>query len=121
MLALRTGPADTVPTNRGQATLLMIVLLFMMVGLAMVVAEVGRLLDESARARTSADAAALAGAAEGEAAAAELAAANGGVLFAYQEHDATDEGPGAVTVAVRVGRALQWARASALVEWHPSG
>lgn len=80
--------------------------------------EVGQLLDESARARTAADAAALAGAAAGRQEAAALAAANGGSLLSYTEQEAAGD-PDAllVTVEVQVGRASRTARAERLVEW----
>jgi hypothetical protein len=60
---------------------------------------------DGARARTAADAAALAGAAEGRPAAAALARVNGGRLVAYRA-----EGP-SVVVTVAVGRARATARA----------
>ena len=102
---------------------MMIVMLFMMVGAALVLVEVGQLLHESARARTAADAAALAGAAEGQSTAERLAIANGGVLISFHEHSSGERdpeggaGPAVVTVVVRVGRATQTAHAEALVEW----
>ena len=99
----------------------MIVMLFMVVGLAMAVSEVGQLLDESARARTAADAAALAGAAEGRESASSVAAANGGSLVSYSQEDSGDAGSSAVTVKVRVARASQTSRALALVEWTTPG
>ena len=121
---IRVGAgARTQSADRGQATPLMLLMLVATVGLAVVIAEVGDVLDESARARTAADAAALAGAAEGEAAAAELAIANGGTMEFYGEEFYGEQdvgGDGAattVTVRVRVGRASQTARAVALVEW----
>lgn len=112
--------AEEAVSDRGQATPLLLMMLFATVGLALVVAEVGRLLNESAQARTAADAAALAGAAEGEQVAAELAAANGGTMISYHEHD-EDDGSSTVSVTVRVGRATQTARASAVVEWIRTG
>jgi len=100
---------------------LMVVMLFATVGMALAVAEIGQILDESARARTAADAAALAGASEGEAAAAEIAAANGASLVFFEEIASTGAEERTVTVEVRVGRASQRARAAATVEWTAPG
>ena len=82
---------------------LAVVALAVVVLLALV--PVGRAATARARARTAADAAALAGAAEGEDAARELAAANGGELTAWRA-----EGPD-VWVEVRVGDARATAKA----------
>jgi len=78
--------------------------------LLLAVGELGRTAAEGARARTAADAAALAGAAEGRDAAARLAAENGGTLVSY----AADQG--AVLVTVSVGRASATARAALLTD-----
>ena len=61
---------------------------------------------DAARARTAADAAALAGAAAGRAAAVVMAGANGGPLVAYTDADGT------VRVTVPVGAATAVARAA---------
>jgi hypothetical protein len=61
---------------------------------------------DAARARTAADAAALAGASDGRAAAVAVAAANGGSLVSFAARDET------VIVEVRVGDALAGARAT---------
>lgn len=67
---------------------------------------------DAARARTAADAAALAGAGDGSIAEAAAAArANGGTLLSY---DRTGDD---VIVAVRVGRAVHRARATAHGAW----
>jgi len=96
---------------------MIVVLLVLTVAVAATV-EIGRFLDESARARTAADAAALAGAAAGRTEAAALAEANGGRLLSYTEWEADgDSNALFVTVAVQVGRASQTARAERLVEW----
>jgi len=63
-------------------------------------------LVEASRARTAADAAALAGASGGRAAANELASANGAEIVAWEES------PDTVSVTVRVGDAIADARAS---------
>ena len=107
--------------DRGQAApLVVVILLVLMVAVAATV-EIGRFLDESARARTAADAAALAGAAAGRTEAAALAEANGGLLLSYTELQADgDSNALLVTVAVQVGRARQTARAERLIEWTAS-
>jgi Putative Flp pilus-assembly TadE/G-like len=76
-----------------------------------------RALEDRARARTAADAAALAGAAGGEAAARRLAAADGGRLVRF-----TPAGSGGteVVVVVRVGRVAATARAGIVVTTAPS-
>jgi hypothetical protein len=70
-------------------------------------APVARALDDRARARTAADAAALAGAADGERAAHEVAGANGADLLEIERND--DE----IVVQVRVGEVEAYARARA--------
>ena len=74
-------------------------------GLAVGVGRVGADVVVAARARAAADAAALAGAADGERAARQLAEVNGGRLRRYEAHG--DE----VQVEVSVGSALVTARA----------
>lgn len=97
---------------------MVIVMLLAVTVASAAIVEIGRLLDESARARTAADASALAGAVAGREEAAALAGANGGVLLSYRE-----SGPGGdsdavmVTVEVQVGRASRSARAERSVEW----
>ena len=104
--------------DRGQAAPLMVVVLLVMMVAVVATVEIGQLLDESAQARTAADAAALAGAAAGREEAAALAAANGGFLVSYTEQETVgDTDVLLVTVEVRVGRASQTARAERLVEW----
>lgn len=103
-------------TDRGQVLPLAALLLALVAGAAVLIVHVGGVVDERARASSAADAAALAGAAEGEAAAHELAEANGGTL----EHFSVEAGD--TVVAVRVGRSVVRARASAarVVEEVPS-
>ena len=110
---------EPAPSDGGQAVPLMLVVLLAAVVAVMATIEVGRLLNDSARARTAADAAALAGASAGRAEAARLATANGGQLLAYAEDRPTtgDDEEVQVTVAVQVGRVSQSARAEAAVEW----
>lgn len=117
-----TGRARPEPRDQGQAVPLAVMLLFFAVGIALVATEIGKTLNDSARARTASDAAALAGAAAGRAEAASLAAANGGQLLSYDEHTPTDgSGVVTVTVSVKVGRATEVARAEGLVEWATVG
>jgi hypothetical protein len=94
--------------ERGQVLPLVAVLLLLVAGALALLVQVGLVLDERARATTAADAAALAGAVEGEAAAAELAASNGGELEHFEVVD------GETVVVVRVGRARATARATVL-------
>lgn len=94
-----------VARERGQILPLVALLLALTAGAAVLVAQVGRVVDERARAATAADAAALAGAVEGRSGAEELARRNGAVLVAFRQ-----EGPDTVVV-VRVGRARAEARA----------
>lgn len=97
---------------------MMAAMLLLAMGAVVATIEIGRLLNESAAARTAADAAALAGAAEGRDAAESIARANGGVLLSYHEEEIADGSDGLlVSVAVRVGRASQAARAERQVEW----
>ena len=104
--------------DRGQAAPLMVVMLLVLMVAVVATVELGQLVDESARARTAADAAALAGAAAGRGEADAMAAANGGRLLSYTEQEtAGDADVLLVTVEVRVGRASQTARAERLVEW----
>lgn len=98
--------------DAGQAAPLMVLAAAMTMGLIIAATEVGRVLDEAARARTAADAAALAAAAGGRPEAAELAEANGAELVAF------DRAGDQVTVAVRVGRVVRRARAEASVTWY---
>ncbi len=112
-----TARARPEPRDRGQAVPLMAALLLLAMGAVVATVEIGRLLNESAAARTAADAAALAGAAEGRDAAESMVHANGGVLVSYHEEAADGAGALLVTVAVRVGRAGQTARAEQQVEW----
>ena len=96
----------------------MAAMLLLAMGVVIATIEIGKLLNESAVARTAADAAALAGAAAGRDAAESIAATNGGVLLSYNE-EAPADGSDAllVNVTVRVGRASQMARAERQVEW----
>jgi len=72
---------------------------------ALALAQMSAVVGDRARARTAADAAALAGVVDGEAAARRLAAANRGTLVSFTVTD------GDVLVRVLVGRATASARA----------
>jgi len=78
-------------------------------GLAIGVSRVGMAAIEDARATTAADAAALAGAANGEAAAQESALRNGATLHSVSVNGAV------TTVVVRVGDATATAHAKRIV------
>lgn len=93
--------------DRGQAVPLAAAMLAIVVVALVGLVPAGRALADRARARTAADAAALAGAAEGEQAARALAAGNGGALVDYERTG--DE----VVVRVRVGDVDAYARARA--------
>jgi Flp pilus assembly protein TadG len=80
-------------------------LVLVAVATVLVLGAIGGVLHDRARAQAAADAAALAGAAEGREAAADLAEANGGVLESFEEGGAD------VRVVVRVGRARAEAQA----------
>jgi hypothetical protein len=93
--------------DRGQALPLIVgVLAIVAVFVAAIGVVAGHSID-AARARTAADAAALAGVKAGQGAAAALAEANGGVLVEFLTTQNGD-----VVVRVRVGRATASARAT---------
>ena len=98
----------------GQALPWLLVIVLIGFGLLVVAARLASVLDDSARARTAADAAALAGAAAGEPEARSMAAANGGELVDYERAGSV------VTVEVQVGSVRARARASATVRWVPN-
>ena len=114
---LRCGaPVVRVGPERGQSTVLVAAGLVLAAVVLLAVVAVGGVAVDGARARTAADAAALAGAAEDRDAAAEVARANGGRLVAFRA-----EGT-AVTVTVALGRARATARAQRDGTWcHTEG
>ena len=113
-----TARARPGPRDRGQAVPLMAAMLLLAMGAVVAMIEIGRLLNESAAARTAADAAALAGAADGPDGAASIAVANGAVLLSYEEEEPADDSDALlVTVTVQVGRSSRTARAERQVEW----
>ena len=98
--------------DRGQILSLVLLLSALGAGLAVLVAELGAVAVERARATAAADAAALAAVTErgdGRTVAREFAAANGAQLVSF-----TRDG-GEVLVVVRVGRARATARAVAVL------
>jgi hypothetical protein len=93
--------------EHGQVAVLLGALLIATGAIAvLLLAQVGGTVNDRQRARTAADAAALAGVLSGEDAAAELAARNGGTLEAFRRFGAEIE------VTVRVGRARATSRAA---------
>lgn len=102
----RSGPRRC--DDRGQAVPLVAAMLAVVTVALVALVPVGLALTDRARARSAADAAALAGAAEGEQAAREVAAANGAELLDYRP--AGDE----VTVRVAVDGIEASARARAV-------
>lgn len=101
--------------QRGQAVPVMVVVLLLAAVVVLAITRLGIAADDAAKARTAADAAALAGAAEGFAAATELAEANGATLLDYNAFG------NQVEVRVEVGSSVAIARAEREVVWeHPS-
>jgi hypothetical protein len=92
--------------DRGQAVPAVIGVVAVLAAVAVGVARFGTGVSDAARARTAADAAALAGVDGGAANAAELAAANGGTLVSFRQ-----EGDD-VVVSVVVGHTHAEARAT---------
>lgn len=95
--------------ERGSITPLLVLVVVTAGALCLGVGRVGADAVDASRARTAADAAALAGAAGGEPAARSVARANGGSLVALVREGSE------VEVRVRVGRAEATARASGVV------
>ena len=112
-LAAERVACSRVAGDRGQALPLVALVVTVVAGVLVVAVRLAEPLDDAARARTAADAAALAGAADGPDAAARLARDNGGDLVDYAETG--DE----VEVRVRVGAAVAIARAEASIIWLP--
>src|SRR5436305_516764 len=91
--------------ERGSVLPLVAVGILVAGGTVLLLGRLGSAAVDRASARTAADAAALAGAAEGRAAAASVASANGARLASYVEHGFDTE------VVVTVGKARAVARA----------
>lgn len=91
--------------DHGQATPLAVAMVTLVLVAVVWMVPLGRALTDRAQARTAADAAALAGAAEGEAAARSLAERNGGDLLSFRRSGSE------VVVRVQVGGADAYSRA----------
>jgi hypothetical protein len=96
--------------ERGQAVPLALAVIVVAVLAMVALAQLGGHVVDAARARTAADAAALAGVEGGHDAAARAAAGNGAVLVAWSSE--ADGAATTVRVTVRVGRASATAAAS---------
>lgn len=96
--------------DRGQAVPLVLVVVVLAVVATFGIAHLGRSVIDAGRARTAADAAALAGVEGGRAASSRLASAHGGELVEWRTSGGSDGVT--VTVVVRVGRARATAAAS---------
>ena len=103
----RLRRADARDDDRGQAVPLAVAMLAVVAVALVAFVPLGVAVADRARARTAADAAALAGAADGEEAARDLAGENGGELLEFETAD------GEVRVRVRVGDVDAYARARA--------
>jgi hypothetical protein len=99
--------------DRGQAVPLLVAAVGLAAVLVVGLAHMGRVVADRAQARTAADAAALAGAAEGEDAAREVASANGGELIRYDTRSGgeSDAAGDEVLVEVSVGGVEAFGRA----------
>lgn len=93
-------------TDRGQAVLLMAVVVVFAALVAVGVAQAGAVVLQRQRAQTAADAAALAGLDGGRTASARLASLNGAALVSFDRQGSF------VTVVVSIGRVHARARAS---------
>lgn len=96
--------------DRGQAVPLVLVVVVLAVVATLGIAHLGRSVVDAGRARTAADAAALAGVEGGRAASSRLVAEHGGELVSWSATGGAREVT--VTVTVRVGRARATAAAS---------
>lgn len=103
-----------VRSDRGQAMPLILAVVALAVVVMLALVPLARGAADRAQARTAADAAALAGAAEGEAAAREVAEANGGLLLGWKRAGL------AVLVVVQVGDAVARAKAEVVVPSAPA-
>ena len=101
--------------ERGQALPALLVVMGVVAVAIVVLIQLAATTHEAARARTAADAAALAGAAAGRPSAGQVAEANGGELLEYRAIGSV------VEVGVRVGDATARARAEREVTWVPAG
>ena len=107
----RGGPVEReLHDHRGQAVPLALVVVVLAMVLTMAIGSLGGLAVDASRARTAADAAALAGVEGGRSAAVRLATEHGATVVAYRASGPTDDR--LVTVRVRVGRATATAAAT---------
>jgi hypothetical protein len=96
--------------ERGQAVPLGLAVVVVAVLVMVAIAELGGNVVDAGRARTAADAAALAGVEGGREASARVAAGNGAELLSWSSNTEIDAVT--VTVSVRVGRAVATAAAT---------
>jgi hypothetical protein len=96
--------------ERGQAVPLGLAVVVVAVIVMVAMAELGADVVDAGRARTAADAAALAGVEGGQDASARVATGNGGALLSWSS--VADGAAVTVTVTVRVGRATATAAAT---------
>ena len=96
--------------QRGQATPLALVVVVLAVVATFAIAHLGRTVADAGRARTAADAAALAGVEGGQAASARLAAEHGATIVSWSSSGPPDAVT--VTITVRVGRSRASAAAT---------
>ena len=96
--------------DRGQAVPLVAVVVVLAIVVTFAIGHLGRSVVDAGRARTAADAAALAGVEGGREAAERVAVANGATLVSWSVAGAADAIT--VTVTVRVGRSSAKASAS---------
>lgn len=102
----RPGNGQRLPDDAGQATPLLAAAVGLVALMLLALGPMGGALADRAQARTAADAAALAGAADGEGAARAMASANGAEMVRFRE-----SGDGEVVVEVRLDGVSAQARA----------
>jgi hypothetical protein len=104
---MRAGHERVRSNDDGQATVLVLAVVALTMVVIVALGRLGVGAVDAARARSAADAAALAGAAHGPSAAAELALANGGRLVSF-----VTTADGDVLVVVQIGHVTARARAT---------
>ncbi len=102
-----SSTSNVSPAERGSALPLMVVAILLATVLAIQIARLGGAAASRARARTAADAAALAGAADGPDAARDLARANGARIVDYRQEGLDTRVEVEVDDARAVGRATR--------------
>ncbi|MEA3020684.1 MAG: hypothetical protein QOI47_2208 [Actinomycetota bacterium] len=103
--------------QRGQATPLLAVLILAIGGLMLGLAHFGAIVTHRAQSQAAADAAALAGAAEGPDAAKALATANGASVLAYRALDGDVEVRAGIGASQAVARARRAGRGGGIGGW----